>query len=216
MIFHPRSPILLDNQVEIVDEAPTTAGTIERYIAVNCESVLASLFVNSTSGDVDVTVFTLGSGTDISEPVIQFPTISSPTANILLRQPARIMGVVKVVVTHTDACEVSLILRGVRAGAASVTIEGASTFSASQKTITTSAEELIPSSLYVRKGILITNNSVNGSATLYLGGTMAEATSTEGTPIRPGGNLTVNLAAGASLYSVSDGTDIDVRISQTG
>lgn len=211
------SPICLNQQVVVLEEAPSGAGTVEKYIIVESESVLASLYAESVSGDLDIKIYTLGLSGQLSEPVLEFPTLTSPTADLLLRQAARTMRVIRVVATYTDSCEFNLTLRGIRAGTASVIIEGAATFEASQIDIDNSGPQVVvASSLDDRKGILVINNSVAGSATLYVGGTMAQAVTGTGTPIRPGGNLTVNLAAGAELYGVSDGTDIDVRISQIG
>jgi hypothetical protein len=209
------SPLTLGKELQVFDETVTAAGSKTETFSIDAESVLISLYIGATSGDVDVSAFTVGrDGQEVE--VITFPTISSPTSELLLRKAASALQRVKIVVSYTDACSFNIRARGVSAGAASVSIEGASNFKASQTDVTSTAGVLIASSLEDRKGILIINNNVGSSEILYLGGTLAQSTTVIGTPVRPGGNVSVNLSAGASLFAVSDGSDIDVRIAETG
>lgn len=208
-------PLTLGKEIQVMDITATEAGTQTAKFAIDAESVLFSLYVGTVSGDVNVTVYTYGlDGHEV--PIIEFPTVSAPTTELLLRKAASALQLIKVVVTYTDACTFNLRARGASAEAASFQILSANTFRASQKDVTTTAGTLIAAALSDRNGVLITNNNVGGNEILYLGGSLLEATTGVGTPIRPGGNITLDIAAGAEIYAVADNGTIDVRISETG
>lgn len=208
------TPLDLGKELQIANESVTAAGSMEYEFSIDAESVLVSLFVNATGGDVDVQVFTEGaSGNDVE--VITFPTISSPTSELLLRKAAAVLRKVRIRVTYTGTATFEIRARGVSAGAASVAIEGSANFAVSQTDITTTASTLIPASLTDRRGILVRNNST-GSQILYLAETLAKATTAVGYPIPNGGNITIDLQAGAEIYAVADAGSIDVRIVEVG
>ena len=211
------SPIRLNDQTKIVDGSFVGSGTIEHYIVVESESILASLYAESVSGELEVKIFTIGKdGQETS--VIEFPTLTAPTSNLLLRQPARIMQVIRVEITHTDDCTFNLYLRGVRSGAASVKIEGSENWQVTRASVTATAAILISASLEDRSAILIENISdVSGSAgTIWVGETLAKASVGAGHPLRSGGNYSIDLQAGTEIYAVSDSGTVVVSIIESG
>lgn len=201
-------------EIQLLDITSVGAGSEEVTFNIDSESVLLSLYVGSVAGDLTVTAYTIGSDGQETE-IISFPTISAPTAELLLRKAASTLQKVKVTCTYSGATSFNLRARGVYAGASSVRIEGASSFRVTQNNITTSAEALVAAGLTDRTGILVINTSTIG--TLWIAETLAKATAADGAPIYPnGGNMAVDLAAGQALYAVASSGTIDVRIVELG
>lgn len=208
------TPLDLGKELQVVNTSVGGAFTETYEFSIDAESVLISLFVSSTAGDVDVNVTTEGSdGSAVN--VISFPTISAATPGILLRKSASVLRKIRVNIVTTDSATFEIRARGVSSAASSVLIEGSSTFSVSQTDVSTTAGVLVSASLQDRRGILIRNNSA-GAQILYIADTLAKATTAEGYPIPNGGNITIDLQAGAEIYSVADSGLIDVRIVQVG
>lgn len=117
------TPLDLGKEIQ-VEKTSVSGATSETYeLSLDAEAVLVSLFVNTTSGDVDVSVLTEGAtGYDVE--AFAFPTVSAPTTDLLLRKSASVLRKVRIVVTTTDSAEFEIRARGVSAAAASVTIEG--------------------------------------------------------------------------------------------
>lgn len=211
------TPLDLGKEIQVASTT-VAAATSETYeLSIDAEAVLISLFVNTTAGDVDVSVLTEGAtGHDIE--VISFPTVSAPTTELLLRKSASVLRKIRVVVTTSDSATFEIRARGVSAGAASVTIEGSSNWQVTRSSVTASAAVLIAASLQDRRGILVENISdVSGSAGLiWVAETLAKATAGDGHPIRSGGNIAVDLQGGAELYAVSDGGTVAVSIIEAG
>lgn len=200
-------------EIQVMDVAVLGAGTTIQAFNIDAESVLLSLYVSSVTGDLNVTAYTTGlTGEEVA--IIEFPTVSAPTTELLLRKAASTLQKIRVVATYTGAVSFNLRARGVSAGAASVKVEGASGFRVSKKTVNTTPAAIVPTSLNDRTSIHIIN--IDPSATLWVAETSGKATPTDGAPIYSnGGNLTVDLAAGSTVYgSVASGS-IDVRIIET-
>lgn len=211
------SPLTLGKEVEIFNQSVTGSGTLEEKLAVDAESVLVSLYVTSTSGDVDVEVFTEGAdGQEVS--IISFPTIAAPTSQLLLRKAASTMQRIKFRVAYTGDCTFTIRARGVSAGASSVTIEGSSNVTVTRTSVTTTAAVLLAAALEDRRGILIENISdlAGPSSTIYFAETLAKATTGLGHPIRPGGNVAIDLQAGAELYAVAASGTVAVSVIEAG
>ena len=207
-------PLTTGKEIQVMDLNESGAGTLTEIFSIDAESVLMSLYVGSVAGDVNVTVYTVGSDGHETE-IIQFPTISAPTSEMLLRKAASALQRIKVVVQFTDACVLNIRARGASAEGASVKIEGASSFTVLQENVTTTAAVLVSASLTDRNGIIIINTSA--SQTVYVAETLAKATAGLGAPIYPnGGNLALDLAGGAEIYAVSSAGTADMRIIQTG
>lgn len=207
-------PLKEGKEIQIMDISTSASGQTTETFSIDAESVLISLYVGSVSGSIDVTVYTVGKDQQETE-IISFPTLSSPTSELLLRKAASALQSIKVVAVYTDECEFNIRARGVAAEGASVRIEGASTFQVTQKDVTTSASSLLAASLTDRNGIMIVNHS--SSSTIFVAETLAKATIGLGAPIYPnGGNLSVDLSAGSALYAVSASGTADIRIIETG
>lgn len=213
------APLQLGKETRVFALSPLAAGTNSKTLSMDAESVLISLYVESLAGTLDVQVLTYGgevnSGDEI--PVITFPTITSPTTGLLLRKAASILQKIIVRVTYSDACTFEIRARGVSAGTASVSIQGANTFKTTQVNVTTSAVSLLPISLTDREGILIINNNAGSGPTLYIAETLLKATSGLGIPISAGGGtISIDLAGGSEVFAVASSGTVDVRIAEAG
>ena len=216
VIVRPGKPLTLGKEDNIIDESFSAAGTKKVMFSVDSESVSLSLYVRSVSGTLDVRAYTEGQDGHLSEDIITFPTISAPTTNLILRKAALTLQRVVVEAVFSDACDFSIRARGASAEAASFRIESAGRLRTSQIDVTTTAIPLVPTSLTDRTGVLVMNNNVDTDEILYVGGIVGEATVTEGYPVYPGGNITVNIDAGATVFGRSDTGTVDVRIAETG
>lgn len=200
----------------LLRESGAAAGTRTVIFTLDSDSVLISLFVESIgAGTLKVDVYTqTEDGRDIK--IIDFPSISGPTADLILKKPAVAMGVIRVVVVTTATATFEVRAKGLSAGETSVRILGANDWQVSQITITTAASILIAAALTDRSGLVIKNYSAAGGPTLFLAESLANATSVVGYPIGPGESLGMDLAAGESVYGVASSGTIDVRLAEAG
>jgi hypothetical protein len=204
----------LGKELSILDVNSAGSGSSTEVFIIDSESVMLSLYVESLSGNLDVVAYTMGElGQETA--IITFPTVTAPTDGLLLRKAAAVMQKIRVVATYTGAAQFNVRAKGVSAGAASVKIEGASSFRVSQATATTTPDILIPATLDDRNAVLIVNVN-SGSGVLWVAETLAKATALLGAPIYPsGGNLSIDLAAGSAVYAVASTGTIDLRIIET-
>ena len=212
-----KTTLALGKELSVADNVQTTAAGSETYqFLTDAESVLFSVYCSSVSGTVDFAVQTEGHTGQFVD-IIVFPTITAPSTELLLRKAASTLSAIRVTVTYTGVSTYSIRARGVTAAASSIQIQGANSFKVSQKTITTAVEALLPASLDDRSGILVLNNNVAGSEVLYIAETSAKLTTgIEIFPVRPGQNITVDLAAGSVLYAAANSGSIDVKIVEIG
>lgn len=194
-----------------VSGTATAAGSQSVEIGVDADTVIVSLFVSSVSGDLDITVDTVGGQGTVQ--VISFPTVSAPTANLLIRKAAAIMDRIRVNATYSDAVDFEVRVRGVGTGEASVRILGSNEAVAKQSDIST-VDVLVGAALTDRSGLIVKNNNATGI--LFVGFTAAEATTGNGYPIGPGESLGMDIAAGQEVYGVASSGTIDVRILEAG
>lgn len=198
----------------LIDESPTTAGSKNKNFNIETDAVLVSLWVDSTAGDLDVTVYTLDeNGKEL--PVIVFPTQTAPTSNIVLRRSGVVLSNMRVEATYTGAVNYRITVRAIGSGSGDTSIKtaGAETATASQATIATTAALLIPASLTDRSGLVIKNN---GSELMYVGFSAAEANSSTGYPLASGEALGMDVSAGVQVWAVAASTSVDVRILEAG
>lgn len=195
----------------VIDETATTSGSKTVELGVDADTVIVSIFVTSVSGDLDVSVGTKGGEGEVE--VISFPTVSSPTADLLIRKAAAIMDRLVITATYTDAVDYEVRVRGVGTGESSVRILGANEATASQTDIS-GVDVLVPAALSDRAGLIVKNN--NSTGILYVGFTASEATSGNGYPIGPGESLGMDVAAGQEVYAVASTGTIDVRLLEAG
>lgn len=201
-------------QEQLLAEAPTGAGSRSVEGSIDSDSVLISLWVGSvTAGDLTVTVYTL---TDAGKEVeiISFPVVSAPTVELLLRKAAISLQKFRVQVDYTGACSFEIYARAVSGGESSARILGSDSWTVTQATVGTLAVELIPAALTDRQGLVLKNWS--GTQTIYVAESLVKAAVGTGYPLAPKDALALDIAAGASVYAVSDGAGADIRIAQAG
>ena len=174
------------------------------------DTILASLYVRSlTSGTIDVVVRTY-TVTGESVDIITFPTLSAPTADLVLKKAATGLNNMQLCITHTGDAEVSIYGKGIATGEASVRILGASEGRASQQTVPSTPTVIVPSALVDRAGLVLKNNDT--TKRMYIGFTSGEANTTSGYPISPGESIGIDMAAGVAIWGVAESGTIDVRI----
>lgn len=200
----------------VFKETAFQAGTAEVLLAIDCDSVLVSLWVESiSSGSLTVQAFTTvdDSGTKDVE-IISFPVVTAPTVNLLLEKAALSMSLVKIRVTATGTCAFDIRAKGITAGEASVRIQGNTAWQTSKVTVTNTPAVLLASSLSDRNGLVIKNWST--TATVFLADSLAKLASNDSYPLAPRDAIAMDLAAGASVYAVADSPTADVRIAEGG
>lgn len=204
-----------DTQERLISETTVGAGTTVREDNIQSDSLIATIWVNSiSSGTLDVSVYTL---TDTGKELLlfSFPTLSAPSASLLLKKAGISMSRFLVRATYTGICSYEAYVRAVTgAGESSVKIVGADTLQASQITVGTSPTVLVPVSLVDRNGIIIKNWNTSGA--LYIADAAADDTVAAGYPIAPGEALSIDIAGGVAIYGRSASGTVDVRILEAG
>lgn len=200
----------------IIHEAPAAAGTKTEKFTIDAESVQISLFVTSTSGSLNVTVYTWTENPAHRVAVITFPTITATTTDLLIRKSSATMSQLTVEVTYTDAAEYELWARGVSAAEASVRIIGAGEFDVTQTTVSVAGTLLVPAALTDRIGVGIFNDNTAAADKLYIGPTALKSATSAGVPVQAGGNVTMDVAAGVAIYGSPASGAVDVRIAEIG
>lgn len=207
-------PLTPGKELQAIDAIATEAGVQSVKFAIDSETILVSLYVESVAGDLDVVVETYGKDIGEAIPVIAFPTISAPTTSLILKKASAAMQHIRVTATYTDACTFNVRVRGISGGATDVKILGAGNAVATNAVITTTPAVIVPVSLTDRTGVVVKNN--NASGILYLGFSLAEATLSTGYPIGPKEALALDVASGVAVYGVSDSVNIDIRLLEAG
>jgi hypothetical protein len=207
-------PLTQGKEIQVMKESPTSAGTQSIMFSVDAETVLVSLAVVTTAGDLDVKVYTQGGDDGQELNIISFPTISAPTTTLVLKKAAQTLQRVRVEATYTGSCSFVIRVRGISGGTADVRILGASNASATATVITATPGAIVPASLTDRKGVVIKNNNTSGI--LYLGFSMAEAAIATGYPVGPQEALALDVDSGVEVYGVSDSSPIDIRLLEAG
>lgn len=208
-------PLPQGKQATIFSRTETVAGSASCELTLDADTLLASLYVTSiTAGSLSVVVETL-TDNDKALVIIEFPTLTAPTTELVLQKAAAAMARVRFTATWTGAVTFDVRARGLGLGETNTKLVGASSAVASQKDIDDSAPQvLIPLSLAQRSGLVIRNWSAAG--TLYVGFTAPEANPATGYPIAPKEQIGMDLATGATLYAIADAGTIDVRIVEAG
>jgi len=197
----------------VMGEAVLAAGSQTRIFTLDSDTFQTSLFVSSITGQLDITIYTLTQEGREKE-VITYSNVTATTNELLLKKAATAMGVVKVVAVYTGACSFELRAKGLSSGETSAKIQSANVARASQITIYTNSAILLPAALSDRKGVIVKNNSNNG--TLYIGFSQTQAASSIGYPLGKGEALSLDIGAGATLWAVASSGLIDVRIIEAG
>jgi hypothetical protein len=217
------TPLDVGKELQVANLVVTEAYSQAYDFACDSEAILVSLFVDTTAGDVDVKVYTQGEKGHTLE-VISFPTVSAPTSELLIKKTAVALRRIRVVVTTTDAAEFEIRARGISNGISSVKIEGSSDADNYGILVDTTPRLLLPVALTDQNGVSVRNNSTSGI--LYVGfkstitaantAVVGVADLNAAMPIVPGASMGIDIQAGVTLYGVSDGPDLDIRIMQLG
>ena len=213
-------PLELGRELEVLKQSPTEAGVDEGQFIILADTVLISIQATVVTGTLKVDVFTEGDDTDLVSSrlqIIDFPLLSAPTSELLLRKAASTLQKVRVVVTYTGSCSYIIRARGTAIGEASFKLLGATTAKHSGTSIGTSATLILPVALEDRNGVSIMNN--NASGIMYVGftsGVTVAAGALAGTPVKPGGSIGLDIAAGLGVYGIADVGSLDIRILELG
>jgi hypothetical protein len=193
--------------------AESTAGSRDVHFTLEADTVLLSLFVGSiTAGSLTVTLWAY-TATGEETPVISFPVITAPTAELLLRKAATTMTNHRLELVWSGPAEFSVHAKGLATGETSAKILGASTFTTTPAAATTTPAALVPATLVDRIGLVVKNN---GPHVVYIGGSAAEATTTSGYPLEVGEALGIALAAGVAVWGTTATGTSDIRIAEGG
>lgn len=191
---------------------------IVKEFSIDSDSVQAALYVGAITGSVDVKFYTVTNDGELE--IIEFPTITAPLGEILLRKAAASMSKVKALITCTGSASINLVAKAINAGESSVVIEGADNWRAVGYTVGTTPGVLISAALVDRRGLAIRN--LNNSGQLYIAETLAKVTGTitpAGLPdafiLKAGESIQIDITAGSEIYAVGE-VDIDVRTLEVG
>lgn len=191
-------------------------GTYVQKMALNAETVLVTFFVETvTSGTVKLKVYTYSDPMQESEEalIVEFPEITSPSTELLLRKSAIASGWLRFEVEHNGTASYKVYAKGLSLGETNARILSAEGGEASQLTVGTSTQPIVNSTLTDRTGLIIKN--YGGPGVLFIGYSPAEATPQTGYPLASGESMGMDVAAGVVVYGVGS-TSIDVRILQNG
>jgi hypothetical protein len=217
MITNKISGMLNLGNEKLVFNSPLS-GNGTKYVDFDIQSdtVLLSLYTKSITGTLTVTAYTVGDSTDPQQilEVASFPTLTGPLTNLLLRKAAVSLDTIRLKIVYSGEADIEIRAKAISTGESTVTIKGQASGRASQKTVTATADILIPASLNERAGLIVRNNSA--SVVIYLGFSLAETTLAVGYPLYPGESLGMAIGAGQDLYAISTVGNVDVRILEAG
>lgn len=201
-------------QERLVGESTTGAGVTSREGSIKSDSLVATLWVGTiTSGTLTVSVYTL---TDVGKEVLlfSFPVVSAPTTNLLLKKAGVSLQRFRIVASYTGVCSYEIYVRAVEgAGESSSRILGSNSLATSAASVTTIAAPLIPSTLTDRSGLVIKHWA--GAGNVYLSESLAKLPNAA-YPLGPKDGLALDIAAGVTIYAVTDAGTADVRIAEAG
>lgn len=154
--------------------AVTGPTTIERKFINQADSLLLTLFVNSTAGDVTVRIYALNQGGPNSTEADQklllftFPVISAPTTELVVNTVSVTAAELLLVIETTADADLEVQGRAINGGASNVRVVTAGNAFTDQKTINSGvAQVIIPPTLTSGIGFMCRNWSSNG-AVIYL------------------------------------------------
>lgn len=196
-------------QSRIIQEAPTGPGTTERSVSVQTDSVLVTLYANSVSDTLAVTVYAVA---EVGQETVlfSFPVLSSGTTDLLLKRAAVTTANLIVRATYTGACDYTVHARAINGGITNSKITGAENLTTSQITVGTDPTRIVVAALADRSGILIKNWSVG--VDVYVG----ESDTRMLYPLSGRDALSIDLAAGQELWAQTLSGTADLRIAQVG
>jgi hypothetical protein len=200
-------------QERIIGETTTGAGTTVREGSIKSDSLLATLWVGSVTGDLQVTLYTLTQeGREVE--LFSFPLVVSGTTNLLLKKSGVSLQRFKVVATYSGVADYEVYIRAIEgAGESSVRIVSSGSLVTSAVSISTTPSILLSSTLGDRNGVTIKNYS--GGGTLFISESMAKLPA-QSWPLGLGEVWSLDVQAGVTLYGVSSSGIINVRVAEAG
>jgi hypothetical protein len=213
-----RSIVNTHNTVEngrtltVVREAKAEADSISRVVAMATEGALISLFVSHIMGSLTVSVYTY-TEPDKRQKLFDFAPITEPTTELLIKATSPIMSYLEFECIHNGACTYEMHVRGIDANQGSTKILAPAALSAKKVIHGTLPAVLIPATFMNRSAVIIKNLS---TGTLYLGGSLSEATIATGFPVLAGEAITIDIAGGQAVYAVGTTTGMDIRYMESG
>ncbi len=199
----------------VASECPTEATVYDECFHVATSGLLLSLFVQETTGTVDVDIYTL-TKKGHQKLIDSFPQITGPTTEILLRKQVEVHDQIRVVITTSDAAKFDIRAKGVEASLASVQVQGADAWQVTNESITTRAL-LIAADLEDRNGLMIRNANFSGVEILRVAESEAKLIAGVWASLLPGEAIQPDLRAGSEVWAESDtGGAIRVEITEIG
>lgn len=198
--------------ISVQDGALLGAGIKESTAVAQSDTVLVSVFVRSLSGTVKVDVYTFAQEGDVK--IIDFPLINAPTANLIMKQAAGTLSNVRVVIQHSDDCDLIVSLKGSSSGTSSTVLLSPTQATAYSVVATTTPSAVIPASTQDRQGLIFMNYGVG--PILYVGFTAMEASAAQGWPLPMGASIAIDLGAGQAIWAAASSGTVDIRIMESG
>lgn len=200
-------------QVQLINETTIGAGTTNKEVSLESDTVLVTLWASAISGTLTVNVY---NQTDTGKEILatSFPVVSAPSTVLLLKRAPITTQRVRVEAVYTGAVTYEVYTRAINSGLVETRIVGASSAEATQITVTNVTTLIIPPSTSDRSGLVLKNWDT--TATIYIGMTAAQATPANGYPLAPKDALAVDLSAAQGIYAVADEPTADLRTLSAG
>lgn len=201
-------------QARVLAETTTGAGESRAEGSIQSDSLLATLWVDSiSSGTLTVSLWTL-TDTGKETKLFTFPTLTGPSTELLLRKSGNSMQRYYVKAEYTGVCQYEVYVRAIEgAGESSARILGSDSLRTSSSAVTTTAAVLIPASLTDRSGLVIKH--WGGTGNLFLSEDITKLPSAA-YPLSPKDAIAMDVAAGVTIYAVSDSGSLDIRVAESG
>lgn len=211
-VLHPGS------QYVMLQEDVAGAQSFDLAFINQADSILLTLFVNSSAGDVNVQLFgiTQGGPADSSTPhevqILSFPTVTGPTTTLLIQIASVTTHRLRLKASTTAAANFEVQARAINGGASTTRVVTSSSIRTDQKNVNTGVpQEIISASLTDQIGFMIRNWSSN-SANIFWSTDISKATPTEGYPLAPGDVASISVRGGQAVYASSDVDGADLRM----
>jgi hypothetical protein len=198
--------------ITAIQEVKTGPGVTSKIVAISAEGALISLFVNSLSGSLNITVYTLTEDGK-RQKLFDFPQVNTATPELVIKTISPTLNLIEIVCTYNGPCDYEVHVRGITSGQVSSRLLSPTTLSAKKVTQGTLPAVLIPATTETRSAVIIRNAS---AGVLYLGGTLAEATLATGFPVASGESIVIDIAGGQAVYAVGTVVGMDIRYMEAG
>jgi hypothetical protein len=198
--------------ITAIKEAKSGPGVTNKIVAISAEGALISLFVNSLSGSLNITVYTLTEDGK-RQKLFDFPQVNTSTPELVIKTISPTLNLIEIVCTYNGPCDYEVHVRGITSGQVSSRLLSPSTLSAKQVVMGTLPSVLIPATTETRSAVIIRNTS---AGVLYLGGTLSEATLATGFPVASGESIVIDIAGGQAVYAIGTVVGMDIRYMEAG